>query len=289
MKHVVEEHADLFADVRHAVSEGGGFSQWHRGRRLVPIGVAEKQRCLIRATVRGSGGHPASVVRGSASANLGRFLSLLASRRLPSHITPVVRAMFDAMSGALPIYERLAVRGLLRPALTDRVLRLLGADGLLLAPMFHNTATPTGVGGGAGTNVIPTELSVELDGRVLPGLTPAQLLAEIDALAPGLATLELVREEPAVSGEPDMSLYPLLVRIARESEPGCVPFPVLLPGYTDARWVSKLGIQTYGFLPMSLPRHITMGLIHGADERVPSDVVDYGADRLVRLIHSYSG
>jgi acetylornithine deacetylase/succinyl-diaminopimelate desuccinylase-like protein len=169
------------------------------------------------------------------------------------------------------------------------VLRVLGADGLLLAPMFHNTATPTSVQGGVATNVIPTELTVDLDGRVLPSLTPAQLMAEIEALAPGLATLELVDEEPAVSGEPDMSLYPLLGRIARESEPGCVPFPVLLPGYTDARWVSKLGIQTYGFLPMPLPRHITMGLIHGADERVPGAVVDFGAERLVQLIHSYSG
>jgi acetylornithine deacetylase/succinyl-diaminopimelate desuccinylase-like protein len=260
MKYVVEEHAHVFAGVRHAISEGGGFSQWHRGRRLVPIAVAEKQRCLIRATVHGAGGHAASVVRGSASANLGRFLSLLASRRLPAHITPVVRAMFDAMAGALPIYERLAVQGLLRPPLTGRVLRLLGADGALLAPMFHNTATPTGVGGGVATNVVPTELSVDLDGRVLPGLTPEQLIAEVEALAPGLATLELVNEEPAVSGEPDMSLFPTLARIARESEPGCVPFPVLLPGYTDARWVSKLGIQTYGFLPMPLPRHITMAL-----------------------------
>jgi acetylornithine deacetylase/succinyl-diaminopimelate desuccinylase-like protein len=103
MRYVVEERADLFAGVRHAVSEGGGFSQWHRGRRLVPIAVAEKQRCVIRATVHGAGGHAASVVRGSASANLGRFLSLLASRRLPAPNTPVVRAKFDAISGALTI------------------------------------------------------------------------------------------------------------------------------------------------------------------------------------------
>jgi acetylornithine deacetylase/succinyl-diaminopimelate desuccinylase-like protein len=68
-----------------------------------------------------------------------------------------------------------------------------------------------------------------------------------------------------------------------------VPIPLLLPGYTDARYVSKLGIQTYGYLPMRLPRHITMASIHGADERVPANAVDFGSRWLVELIARYRG
>ena len=45
--------------------------------------------------------------------------------------------------------------------------------------------------------------------------------------------------------------------------------PTLVPGYTDARHFAQLGIQTYGFLPMRLPPHITTALIHAPDERVP--------------------
>ena len=47
MKFLVEEHAELFEGVRHAVSEFGGYTLWHGNRRFVPIQVAEKQRCLI--------------------------------------------------------------------------------------------------------------------------------------------------------------------------------------------------------------------------------------------------
>jgi len=182
MKYLVEEHAHLFSGVRYALSEGGGFTQWHSELRFVPISVAEKQRCLIRAAVRGPSGHAASGVTGSASGRLGRLLSRLASRRLPVHVTPVVRTMIEAMARSLPLHERIAARGLLTPALTDPVLAVLGADGRLLAPFFHNTATPTLVHGGVATNVIPAEFSLDLDGRVLPGSTPAKLIAEIDAL-----------------------------------------------------------------------------------------------------------
>jgi len=38
---------------------------------------------------------------------------------------------------------------------------------------------------------------------------------------------------------------------------------------------------------MRLPRHITMALIHGADERVPADAVDFGATCLLEIIKRY--
>ena len=230
MRFLVEEHSEIFDGVRHALSEFGGYTQWHGDRRFVPIAIAEKQRCLIRATVRGPGGHAATVVRGTATAKLGKLLSRLGSRWLPVHVTPPARAMLEAMSNALPIHERLALQGLLVPALTDRLIAAFGSDALLLAPMLHNTATPTVVQGGGATNVIPTELTVDLDGRVLPGLTPAQLVSELEGMFSGLASFELVAEEPAVPAEPDLSLLPLLGGVIRERDPGSVPIPMLLPG-----------------------------------------------------------
>jgi len=88
--------------------------------------------------------------------------------------------------------------------------------------------------------------SVDLGGRVLPGMSPRDLAAELHVFASGLATFELVHEEPAAPAEPDIQLFPLLADVARQQDAGCVAIPTLLPGYTDARYVSKLSIQTYG-------------------------------------------
>lgn len=287
MKFLVEEHPELFAGVRFGISEFGGFTQWHGSHRFTPIQVAEKQRCLIRATIRGKGGHAASVVRGTASGKAGRLLQALATRRLPVHVTPVARQMIEAMAGALPLHERAGLRALLVPALTDRLLDLIGEGGAPLDPLLHNTATPTVLAGGQVTNVIPTEITIDLDGRVLPGSSPRALVAELEALAPGLAEYEIVREEPPAAAQPDMALFPLLEQVNRGKDPGATPIPMLLSGYTDARYVSQLGIQTYGYLPMKLPRHITTTLVHAADERVTVEGLEFGVDCLAEVLRRY--
>jgi acetylornithine deacetylase/succinyl-diaminopimelate desuccinylase-like protein len=285
---LVDDRPELFAGVRDAVGEGGGFTSWIAGRPFAPIALAEKQRCLIRATVRGAGGHAANVVRGTAAEKAGRLLTTLARRNLPVHVTPLVRTMLRAMSDGLPPRERIALRPVLVPPLTDRVLRLFGRDGDALAPLLHNTATPTVLGGGDATNVVPTELTVDLDGRVLPGQTPDDLVRELERLAPGLATYEVVRAEPAVPPPPDPGLYPLLAAILREHDPGTRPFPALIPGYTDARHFARLGARTYGFLPLRLPPDVPIDLAHAPDERVSADAVRFGVVCLESLIRRYA-
>jgi acetylornithine deacetylase/succinyl-diaminopimelate desuccinylase-like protein len=287
-KLLVEEHAELFDGVRFALSEIGGFTEWVGGRRLYPIQVAEKQRCLIRATIHGAGGHPSTVVRDTAASNLGKLLTRLDKRRLPVHLTPVVREMLAAMAGALPLHERLALRPLTMPALTDRILDLFGKDAESLDPLLHNTATPTFVRGGDSSNVVPTEIVVEFDGRVLPGHTPQDLVSELEGLLDGPVDLELIDAEPASRPDPDLTLYQMLADVLREHDPGGTPMPTLIPGYTDARYFAQLGIQTYGFLPMRLPKQITTALIHAPDERIPAEAVEFGADCVYDAIRRYT-
>jgi acetylornithine deacetylase/succinyl-diaminopimelate desuccinylase-like protein len=286
-KFLVDEHADLFQDVRYALGEIGGFTQWVGSRRLYPIQVAEKQRCLLRATVSGAGGHPSTVVRGTAAAKLGRLLRRLDAKRLPAHVTPVAREMLAATAEALPPHERVALRGLVREPATNPLLRVLGGVAAPLDAILHNTATPTVIRGGESSNVIPTEMSVDLDGRVLPGQRPDDLVRELENLAGDLADFELLEEEPPPPADPDLALYPMLAAILRRRDPDGVPIPALLPGYTDARHFGRLGIQTYGFLPMRLPKEITLDLIHAPDERVPADAIRFGAECLVEAIRQY--
>jgi len=286
-KFLVEAHADEFAGIRYAISEFGGSTMWIGGRSFYPIQVAEKQACTLRATIRGSGGHPSLAIGDTALGKLGRLLSLLERKRLPVHITPIVRAMLETMADGLPLLHRLALRPVLAPPLTDRILTIFGTDGRALDPLLHNTATATIVRGGESANVIPTEVVVELDGRVLPGQNPADLVQELDALAPGLATYEIAREEPAAPAAPDLTLFPLLAQILHEREPTGKPFPLLVPGYTDARHFARLGIQTYGFLPLTLPREFPSILMHAPDERVPAEAVRFGTDCVSEAIRRY--
>ena len=113
---LVEEHAGLFDGVRYALGEFGGFPLYVGRRRFYPIQVAEKQRCFLRAVVRGPGGHGALPMRGGAMAKLARLLKRLDRRRLPVHVTPVARRFLETMSHASPFPTGTILRGLLDPA-----------------------------------------------------------------------------------------------------------------------------------------------------------------------------
>ena len=287
-QHLVTERPELLDGIRYAIGEFGGFTQEVAGRRFYPIQVTEKQVCGVRATFHGPAGHGSMPVRGGAVAKMAWFLSAIDRRRLPVHVTPVVARMVEGFAGELPRPVGAVLRRLLDPRTTDVTLRLLRDRGRLFDPLLHNTVSPTIVSGGVARNVIPGEVSVELDGRLVPGQTPDDLLRELRALTPtGDVELEVVRTEPGPP-EPDFGLFDLLAGVLTESDPGGTPVPMVLPAITDARHFGRLGIQGYGFTPLQLPKDFRFTeTVHAADERVPADAVAWGADRMFRLIERY--
>ncbi|MEJ2716183.1 MAG: M20/M25/M40 family metallo-hydrolase, partial [Deltaproteobacteria bacterium] len=165
--------------------------------------------------------------------------------------------------------------------------RLLGERSRNIEPMLHNTVNVTIVRGGEKVNVIPSELEVELDGRLLPGFRPDDLISEIRDVVEEDVEIEVLRYDPA-PGEPDMGLFGTLADVLREADPEGAPVPVLLPGATDARFFSRLGIQSYGFLPMNLPAGFDFTrFVHAADERIPIACLDFGTAALYRTLERY--
>lgn len=285
---VVEEHPKLFEGVRHALGEFGGARTEMAGLCTYPIQVAEKQVCWTRMTIRGAGGHGSIPMRGGAMAKLGRFLSTLDARRLPAHVTEVPRLMIETVAAALPDGGQSLADALLDPERTDATLDVLGEASRTLDPMFHNTVNATIVRGGSKTNVIPSELQIELDGRLLPGQTADDLFRELRELAKDEdLELEALSYEPGPAGA-DLSMLPLLSDVLSVADPRALPLPMLMPGVTDGRFFARLGIQTYGFLPMRLPAGMNFtSLIHAADERVPAREIGWGTDRICEVLTRY--
>ena len=284
---LVEQHPELFAGMRYALGEFGGFTLHIGGRRFYPIQVAEKQICWLKATVRGPGGHGAMINRGGTVARLAKLLRDLDRKRLPVHVTPVVREFVERIAAELPRKEATVMRSLLKPRLTDAALRLLGDRGTTTEPMLRNTVNATIVHGGEKINVVPSEIVVELDGRALPGFSPEQLIAEVQALVGREVELELVRHDPGPP-EPDLGLFETLAGVIRELDPEGIPLPLLQIGVTDGRFFSRAGVQTYGFLPMRLPEDFAFAkLIHAADERIPVDALEFGAEAVFRAIQRF--
>lgn len=288
-KFLVEEHPHLFAGVKYALGEFGGFPMNFEANRFYPIMVAEKQVCWVRLTVRGQGGHGSMPVRDGAMAKLSRVLERL-NQPLPPHITPVVADMVGAIAAELPMAKKFVLKQMINPRWTDRVIRLLGPSGGMFSSATHHTASPTGLQASDKINVIPSEITVDVDGRILPGYTEEDFIAELRALIDDDSVeIEVVRSD-IVKTDGDMTLFGLLGDIIREKDPEAKPIPFVLPGVTDGRFFSSLGIQTYGFTPMNLPSDFNfIQSIHAADERIPVECVTFGAEAIFEAIKRIGG
>ena len=240
-KWLVEEHPELFSDIRYAISEFGGFAHEFSGKRFYPIQVAEKQVCTLRATIRASGGHGSMPVRDGAMATLARMLEA-ADRQAPAGARHAGRRRHDRRlrRGERPARPRSRCASSSGPLLTDRVLDAIGDRGALLDSLLHNTASPTVIRTGSKFNVIPAEITVIIDARMLPGLEPATLAGEVQDLVGKDVELEVIHHDPGPA-DPDMALYPMLGEILEQADPGAKATPLLMPGVSDARFISRAG------------------------------------------------
>ena len=289
-KFLVEQHAEQFAGVRYGIGEFGGFPMQVGGAKCYPIQVAERVGCGLKLTIRGQAGHGAIPIRDQAMAKLGRILTQLNNNKLPVHITPPARLMVEGMAQAAGGATALLMRGLLNPKLNPSIINALGPRLSTLEPMFRNTVNPTMLTASSAINVVPGEITLTLDGRMLPGFTATQMIAEVKAVVGNEVEIEQIGQGVPQKAQPDMGLFPLLSSILRHYDPAGSPIPFMLPAVTDGRYFSTLGIQHYGFLPLNLPQDFNFSAyVHAADERVPVEAIRFGANCLYDLLVQYNG
>jgi acetylornithine deacetylase/succinyl-diaminopimelate desuccinylase-like protein len=181
------------------------------------------------------------------------------------------------------------IAALLDPARTDDALGELAPLGRGLDAALHNTVNATIVSGGLKVNVIPSEVRVQLDGRLLPGFGPEDMVRELHEVIGSEPEIEVTLVGPA-QPEIDLSQFDLFAAVLKEADPGCVPVPSLVTGGTDARHFARLGIRTYGFLPLNVPPDFNSSpTIHAADERVPVSALEFGAECVYEAVMRYRG
>ena len=284
---LVNEHADLFRGIKYAIGEFGGFNMSMAGKRMYPIMVAEKQCCWMKVTLRGRGGHGAMPVHHQAMAKLGRLLTRLDQKEFPYHLTPAVSMMLNSIADAMGGITGLAIRALTSPLLAGAIIKALGERGNLFAPLLHNTISPTILKASEKINVIPSEVSAGLDGRLLPGFSLKEMEKEMHNMLGADFEMEVLEHDPGPTS-PDMGLFDTLGAILKDFDPEGIPVPFVLSAVTDARFFSKLGIQTYGFTPLQLPDDFSfVNTIHAADERVPVAALDFGTKAVYSVLQKF--
>ncbi len=284
---LVDEHADLFEGIKYAIGEFGGFSMEISGKRFYPIQVAEKGICWMKVTIRGAAGHGSMPMPGGTMVRLADVLHALGTERLPVHITPPTEMMFKAIADNLEGDSKQMFESLLDPEQADGVLDEMGEMGRMFNALLHNTASPTVLQASNKINVIPGLITLEIDCRLLPGQTSEDVIHEIRSLVGDDIEIEVVTSKVS-AGEINMGWFETLANILKEADPEGIPVPLIMPGATDGRFFEKIGIQSYGFLPMKLPDDYGfLQTIHAANERVSPEAVEFGTEAIFKAIQQF--
>jgi acetylornithine deacetylase/succinyl-diaminopimelate desuccinylase-like protein len=253
------------------------------GRRVVQVAVAEKTPCWVKLTATGDAGHGSTPPAETAVTRLVRALDRVRGHRMPIRVVPAVGRYFAALAAfeEEPLRAQLAD---LSTALQDPVFLADFTSNPRQNALVRTTLTPTVLEGSPRTNVIPGEANAHLDGRLLPGERPEDLLATLRRLIAD----DAVRVEPTLSfaataSDPDSAFVAAVRRLAA-TEMGDAPVvPSVIPGFTDSHWFRQLGIDSYGFVPFVLTQ-AEARTVHGVDERVSLENLERGVRHLVALL-----
>jgi acetylornithine deacetylase/succinyl-diaminopimelate desuccinylase-like protein len=292
-------HRPAWLQAAGAVNECGGVSITVGGRRLYPIQVAEKGFVPYRIHVTGNWGHGSMPRSDNAAVIAAGIIERLATPG-PVRMTPVMSrflgAAADVLGGEAARVLRSIADGELDPDATD-----LAIDGLCdpmyaraLRALIRDTLSPNVIHAGVKYNVIPGDAVVDVDCRILPGTTEADIREEVERRI-GPEALAVCRIERLAWGEPveapaEGPLWDTLVDTLRAHDPEGVALPVMAPFATDAKATSMVGTPTYGFSPFRLePDERFLERFHGVDERISLDALRFGLPVLYDVVRRFCG
>ena len=276
---LVDHRPDLYDGVTEAIGEVGGFSVTVRDDlRLYPIQTAEKGIRWLRLQAAGRAGHGSMIHDDNAVTTLCEAVARIGRHEWPIRRTATVDRFLAELGEAYGIDFAAAD--------DEAMTRALGTFAALVGATMRNTANPTMLASGYKHNVIPTEASAAIDGRVLPGFEDEFEHTIRELVGPDI-TVETLVSDIALEAPFETPTVDLMAHALREADPAARPVPYMISGGTDAKALSSLGINCYGFSPLRLPADVDYWrMFHGVDERVPLDGLQFGVRVLERVLRT---
>ena len=293
---LVDERPDLLGgDPEYVINEVGGFTVHQKGNRFYPIQVAEKGVAWLRLTVEGKPGHSSLPATDSSVEKLARAVVAISASRLPWHAGKEAHDFLAGFAAPENAIAKAVAPFLAHPAIGPRLLPLAVSAPwrrASLEAILRNTATPTRLQSGEAINVLPGTASVDIDGRLAPGQSAADLIEELkDVIRPitgDAARFEILQESPAVSFSKETPLFEQMKKSLLDADPESYIVPSIIPGFTDSRNYARLGATCYGFYPLQLPEDLDFAaMFHGHDERIPTAGFHWGTEVLAETLREF--
>ena len=255
------------------LTEGGGHDLQIGSQRYYTCCVGQKGICRMRVTARGRPGHGSMPHDDNAVVKLCAALSGFDGGGLRIHPSKTLRTYLDGIAKHQSLELANKLRAVLEPEHSDQAIIDLPLDEDFkgeLRSLLRNTASLTMLNAGSKINVIPSEATVSIDGRLVPGQTDESFIVELRQQIGDELEIQVDQYSPPLEADPEGEFYGVIEQVMDRFDPGVPVIPSLMTGGTDAKHICprRPNTQVYGFMPYrQQPGLEEMRLIHGHDER----------------------
>lgn len=265
--------ADRFADADMVLNTdgSGGALDEATGKPLYwTWDGAEKTYVDIQLEVTNAGGHSSAPRAENAIAQLSQALARIGDYRFKAEQNPLTKAYFEKAAQFESDPKLAAAMRAFAANVNDEaaVATLRTSTGYV--GKVGTTCVPTMVHGGHAVNALPQRATANVNCRVFPGHTRAQIIAELEKVAgvPQVkftdVTGETATESNASPMRPD---YLAAVDKAMAAAWPKVPvIPAQSSGASDSMWYRAKGVPSYGISPIFIKDSDDFS--HGLNERV---------------------
>jgi acetylornithine deacetylase/succinyl-diaminopimelate desuccinylase-like protein len=282
---LVENRPELFDNVGYLLNEGGGGEQV--GDKVqFGVEVTQKVPYWLRLKTTGEPGHGSRPNPSSSVTEMVEALARLRAHSFAPRVIPAVDAHFQGIASGQPEPWRSRLRDM-SAHLDAEVLHELQEYDPGLHGLTRNTCSITRMQGSDKINVVPPEVTAEIDCRLLPDQDPDAWLAEIGGvLGPEVEIEVIMGFTPAVSTT-DTDLYRTVREVTLETFPDAEFVPQVQGGFTDSHFFRDLGIVSYGYEATATPQEDWSG-VHGNDERVSEENVRRGVAMTLEIVRRFT-
>lgn len=277
-------------DAEYAINEGGGNPLIVNDKTFYLCQAGEKGAARLRITAKAQPGHASIPLDDTAMRRIGEALVKLHDWEPETVLTDPVRQMLETIAPALEADKQAGIKGILESPTWEQ-LEALGLDAdtnLMLRATTRDTAVPTIIHGGHRINVIPSEIVLDVDGRILPGTEPEDWRQRIQEVVGDEVEVELLSREQGIMADPASPLFDAIAETMASMDPGSAVAPYLVSGGTDARNIP--GVKVYGFFPHppSDRNALYSTLVHGHDERIAVEDLAFATRFLYEVVIRFS-
>jgi len=278
-------HKRDLIDAAFALNEGGGGDTDGKGHLVAQsIQVGEKTYQDYKLVATNPGGHSSQPVRDNAIYAMSEALLKVGGHEFPTEFNDTTRAFF-ARAGAARKDELGAAMVALAKDPGDAKAEAVVNTDKGFHSMLRTTCVATMINGGHAVNALPQRVEANVNCRIFPGHTPAEIQGALAGVIGNPAiSIDLARKDKPVAKSPplDPAIIGPMETLSAKYFPGVPVIPSMSTGATDGLYMSAVGIPTYG-VPGMWGDPDGNGA-HGLNERLEVRSVYVGRDYLFDLV-----